>query len=660
MVTFVHDGTDFALTAVDCVAPPDHATTEERTGASIIGWRLRIHRGEALGDDEPDGEGVAMEVRLRAEDPDADFVITPGRVALLSFPVGTGVRIDANRRVGDRVDESDHLLAIITAWGPDRAIALARIRRALERTAVVIEGGTTNLSFLLSVLDHEQFVGGEVDSAWLDRMVAERPPPEPDPVVLLAAAVEAYEHDRRDAQVAFYASAERGRPQQPDEIGTGIELAYFGVTYRLDVDCVGPRSYSIRAGSTVADVTVDVLDEYDRRITCAGRRRRLVVSPTDYGFRVQLGHASHVLDREDGVLVRAGWPALVVSTLVEPGDVVEAGQPVVVLESMKMETTVGAPFAGDVLAVSVTPNAQVERGAPLLRLRPKAPAAAHPDGIRVDLTGLERRVDFTQKACHRVYGPLGNYLLGYDLAASELHKLLTQQRRLAEIADPADPDLLACEAGLLDIYAELGALYRPQTETEYDDLAPSNENTQEYLVSFLQWLDADRAGLPAAYRERLERALDRFGVRGLQHTSELESALMWLFRSFSRLSELGPVVLAILERRLAARDALAALAAVDMRARLDRLAAAAQGRQQPVADLARDVRFHYFDEPAMEAIAAELDAEMADHLSYLGSHPDSTDRAGRVERLVWCPQPMRSLLLDSWGPAADRHVAGAA
>ena len=86
MVTFVHDGTDFALTAVDCVAPPDHATTEERTGASIIGWRLRIHRGERLGSDEPDGEGVAMEVRLRAEDPDADFVITPGRVALVVVP----------------------------------------------------------------------------------------------------------------------------------------------------------------------------------------------------------------------------------------------------------------------------------------------------------------------------------------------------------------------------------------------------------------------------------------------------------------------------------------------------------------------------------------------------------------------------------------------
>ena len=656
MVTFVHDHTDFAISAVDCIAPPDHATSEERSGASFIGWRLRVHRGEALPEQEPAADGVAMEVRLLAEDPDDGFTVTPGRVALLSFPVGTGVRVDANRRVGDRVDETDSLLAIITAWGPDRSVALTRIRRALERTGVVIDEGTTNLSFLLALLDNEQFQRDEVDHRWLDRMIAERPPPEPDPMVLLAAAVEAYEADRRRAQEAFYASAERGRPQQPDEVGAGIELGYLGESYRLDVDCVAPRTYSVRSGRTAAHVTVDRLNEYERRVTCAGRRHRLVVSPTEFGFRLQVGHASHVIQREDGVLVRAGWPALIVGALVQPGDVVAEGEPIVVLESMKMETTVVAPFAGVVLDLLVTANSQVERGAALLRLRPQASTVAPPAGRRVDLSGFERSTDFSRKPCDRVYEPLGDYLLGYDLAPAELRRLLTEQRRLAEIADAADPSLLACEDGLLDIFAELGSLYRPQTEVEHDDLAPSSENTQEYLVSFLQWLDADRAGLPDEYCARLERALDRFGVRGLGHTPELEAALMWLFRSFSRLTELSPVVLAILERRLAHRDALQSSADAEMRARLDRLATATQGRQQPVADLARDVRFHYFDEPPIEAAAAEMYGEMADHLAHLAAHPDTADREERIARLVWCPHPMRSMLLASW-MAHDADVA---
>ena len=63
---------------------------------------------------------MAFEARLLAEDPEAGAAVAPGRIALLSFPVGAGVRIDANRRVGDRVDAAYPLLAVVTACGPDR------------------------------------------------------------------------------------------------------------------------------------------------------------------------------------------------------------------------------------------------------------------------------------------------------------------------------------------------------------------------------------------------------------------------------------------------------------------------------------------------------------------------------------------------------------
>jgi biotin carboxylase/acetyl-CoA carboxylase carboxyltransferase component len=648
-VAYVSDGSDFVLADVDCIAAPEHAMTEERTGASVIGWRLRIQRGEALPADPPRGDGVTVEARLLAEDPDDGFAVTPGRLMLLSFPVGTGVRIDANRRAGDTVDIDDPLIAVFTAWGPDRRVALERVRRALERSAVVINGGVTNRTFLLSVLGHDDYVAGDVDDGWLERMVADPPRPTPSPVALLAAAAAAYEEDRSHAQEAFYGSAERGRPQQPAEVGQGIELRYAGTTYRLDVDRVGPRRFSIRSGTNVADITVDELDAFDRRITCGGRRHRLVVVPTETGFRVELDDATHTVEREDGVALRAGWPALVVAALVAPGDTVAAGDAVAVLESMKMETTVTAPIAGEVVAVSIMPNAQVERGAPLVRLRAHDPVAETPDdeSRRVDLSGLEVRVDPTRKPCDRVYVPLGDYLLGYDLSPSALRKLLTKQRRLAEIAAPDDPALLACEDSLLDIYAELGALYRPQTEAGLDESAPT-EHTQEFLLSFLQWLDPDLAGLPEGYRARLERALARYGVDGLERTPELESALMWLFRSFARLSELSPVVIAVLERRLTYRHELAERADVAMRARLDRLAGATQGRQQAIADLARDLRFHSFDEPPMEAAAAELIEEMAGHMAHLSAHPDSDDRVERIDRLVWCPVPLRALVLDSW------------
>ena len=148
--------------------------------------------------------------------------------------------------------------------------------------------------------------------------------------------------------------------------------------------------------------------------------------------------------------------------------------------------------------------------------------------------------------------------------------------------------LLDCEDGLLDIYAELGGLYRPQTEAELE-ASTQTEHTQEFLMAFMQWLDPELAGLSPSYRARLERALARYGVDGLDRTPALESAMTWLFRSLARLNELGTVVAAILDRRLVHRPALARLADAAMGARLDRLAAATQGRQQAIADLARDV-----------------------------------------------------------------------
>jgi acetyl/propionyl-CoA carboxylase alpha subunit/acetyl-CoA carboxylase carboxyltransferase component len=645
----VHDGANFAVERIDPVAAPQHAMTEERTGVSIIGWRLRVQRGEALPPDEPAGEGFAVAARLFAEGGDGGPLAQASRVALMSYPLGTGVRIDANRRRGDPVDAGDPLLAIVTAWGPDRRVALGRVRRALQRAGALVADGATNRSELLHLLHHDDFVRGGVDEHWAERVLADRVPPAPDAIVLLAAATQAYEDDRALAQASFLAAAARGRPEQPADVGGRIDLAYRGVSYRVEVDCVGPRHYAVRVGDDNADIVVDALGRFDRRVTCAGRRHRLLVAPTRTGYRVEFDGNAHRVDREDGVVVNAGRPALVVALLVEAGQHVAAGAPIAVLESMKMESTIVAPMAGEVVAVTASANAQIDAATPLIRLRPHpaAPAGSGPaDAISV--AGLAQPVDFAIKACQRVYGPLGNYLLGYDLPPATLRKLLTEQRRIAEIAEPDDPSLLACEDGLLDIFADLGVLYRPQTETEPDDLATPTENTQEHFVAFLQWLDADRAGLPAAYRERLQQALARFGVPGLARSPALESALMWLFRSFARVGELGPVVSAILQRRLAHRGALAAQMGGEQKARLDRLGAATQGRQQAIADLARDVRFHYYDEPAMEAAAAELRVEMAGHLAHLAAQPDSPDRAARIGRLLWCPLPIRSLLLDTW------------
>lgn len=651
VITYAHDGTAFRRESIDAVARPEHATVEERTGASVIRHRLRVARGEPLPTSEPIGEGVAVEARLLADLPAPNGA--PSAVALLTLPSGTGVRIDASRRPGDVVEPDDPQLAVITAWGPDRATALDRLRGALERTAIVLTSGSTNRSLLLAIVRHPEVIAGCVDESWLDRNLATLLGSPADPIALLAAAVEAYESDRALAQAAFFAAASHGRPEQPADVGDRIELSYRGARYGVTVDRTGPETYTVRLGDRIAAVSVDRLDAFERRVVAGGRRHRVVVAPTTSGVRVEVDGVAHTVDRDDGTVVRSGWPALVVSVPVVVGQSIAAGEPIAVLESMKMETTVVAPFAGEVTAVEVASNGQIERGAPLVRVRPHRDLVASEDGAEtLDLRGFEPRIDPTRKACLRVYEPLGNYLLGYDLSPEALKRLLVQQRRLAEIADPADADLVACEDGLLDIYADLGALSRSQTELEpADELSatePPAESTREHLAAFVQWLDADRAGLSESYRTRLVHALARYGVRDLRPSPQLESALMWLFRGIGRVDELSGVVGAILQRRLDHRRALQPVLGVDTGARLDRLAAAVLGRQQPIADLARDVRFHFFDAPPMEAAAEALLAEMADHFDALATDPGSEDHRRRLDRLVWCPHPLRSLLLLQW------------
>ncbi|MCU7729479.1 ATP-grasp domain-containing protein [Actinoplanes sp. KI2] len=631
----------------------EHPVTEATTGLDLVKLQLHVARGGLLTGTPPAVRGHAVEARLCAEDPENDFAPAPGRLLRLDLPAGTGVRVDTGVREGDVIPpDFDSMIAKIVCWGRDREEAVARLRRALRQTTAVIEGGTTNRSFLLALLGRPEVRAGRFDNHWLDRLTAAGGHlPDPDPVALLVAAVTSYDADQAAEQAAVHARAARGGAEPPAGVGHRCRLRYRGHHYDLHVYRTGPDTYRVAGVGGAADLTIGHPDRYAGRVTVAGRTLRFLATVDGATIRVDLDGVAHTVSRDDGGVVRCAGPAFVVSVLVGPGDPVTAGQPLAVLESMKMESTISAPFGGTVVSVEAGANVQVDAGAPIMRIRADE-GDTSAGGPSLSLAGLTAVPAPGTPPCERVYRALEGYLLGYDLDPGTLREMRTRQRRLSETAPAADPGLLRCEDGLLDLFADVGALYRPREEAGADE-TPDGGSSREHLLSYLQWLDADRAGLPFEYRERLTRALRRYGVDGLDRTDRLAEAIVWLLRSLHRIDDMVPVIVNILERRLHHRAELVSLVDPGTRARLDRLATAVRGHRALVADLARDVRFRFVDEPLLAAVVAEENTRAQQDLGALRADPDRPDRAARIDRLVACPRPLHDTLLGAWRGSTD-------
>lgn len=176
----------------------EHPVTELVTGLDLVHWQLRIASGEALGlkQEGVTWRGSAMECRIYAEDPDNQFLPSPGRIAQLREPGGPGIRLDSGVYEGWRVPlEYDPLLAKLVAWGPTRETAIARLDRALGEYAVV--GIRTTIPYFREILRDELFHAGQLDTGFLAAFEPRRRQREDESLERLAA-IAAVAHEQRE------------------------------------------------------------------------------------------------------------------------------------------------------------------------------------------------------------------------------------------------------------------------------------------------------------------------------------------------------------------------------------------------------------------------------------------------------------------------------
>jgi acetyl/propionyl-CoA carboxylase alpha subunit/acetyl-CoA carboxylase carboxyltransferase component len=640
----------FAFLEVNTRLQVEHPVTEVTTGMDLVKAQLHVAAGGKLTGTRPAELGHAIEARLNAEDPDRDFAPAPGRIAVLSLPAGPGIRVDTGVSEGDSIPaDFDSMIAKIIAYGRDRDEALSRLRRAMRETIVLIEGGTTNKGFVLDLLYEPEVTDGSADTGWIDRVRAEGRlvSQRHSGVALAAAAIEAYQDEKQAELQRLLSTAHGGRPQVQHESGRPIDLTLRGAGYRLTVAETGPARYRVGfvTGDDVraVDAVLERFDEYTGQIHLNGRRFRLVTGTHGPIHLVEIDGVAHRISRDEGGVIRSPAPALVVATPLVAGDEVEAGAPVLVLESMKMETVLRAPFRALIKESLVCVGSQVETGAPLLCLEPLGDdaddAAPETAGVELDLPAKPAGLSAEHRA-ERGLADLRSRLLGFDVDPCDGGGTLAGY--LAARAElPLRP--LAAETGLLEIFADLSELSRNKPEGEETKAETRLRSPREHFHTYLQSIDAERAGLPETFRGRLTRVLSYYGVDGLDRTPALEEAVFRIFLAQRRAGSDVAVITALLRQWLTEAPPHNGLRQTVGQA-LEHLIRATQLRFPMVGDLARSLVFRWFAQPLLRRTRAEVYIRVRRHLRYLDQHRDAADRDERIADMVASPEPLVRLL----------------
>jgi acetyl-CoA/propionyl-CoA carboxylase biotin carboxyl carrier protein len=292
----------------------EHCVTEEVTGLDLVAWQISIAAGEPLPVHQGDTEqrGHAIEVRINAENAAKGFLPSPGPIRVLRVPSGPGVRWDGGYEAGDSISQFyDNLVGKLVVWAPDRDRAIARMLRALGEFEV--QGIHTTIPAHRVLVGHPDFAAVEHSTKWVE--------------------------DELDTSMF----AEDGPPAGASGEGGASDAAAL-VERTMPVEVNGKR-FAVKVWLPEAAFTAPV-----GAAAGDGGRRRVAAA------RASSGHGG------GSGTIAAPMQGTIVKVLIAPGDAVEVGQSLLVLEAMKMENNIAAETSGTVTDVRVEAGQSVGTG----------------------------------------------------------------------------------------------------------------------------------------------------------------------------------------------------------------------------------------------------------------------------------------------------------
>jgi len=673
-VEFLVQGADYFFLEMNPRLQVEHGITEEITGTDLVQLQIRIARGEHLPPLDLPERGFAIEARVCAEDPDAGFLPAPGRIARFDPAFGPRLRIDTGVAPGSSVPpDFDSLIAKVIASGDTREEARARLVCALRDFDLVIEGGSTNKSFLLELLETDAYRAAETDTGWLDRWNEKRVPVRQYAAeALVLAAILSYQKTREALRTNFFADPGNiTHDRIPASIGMDIDLSYQGQQARVHVYASGSSQYRVHLDDRAVAAALSVSGSHAARLAIAGQDLRVLYDISDASIRVEVEGRVHKFGRQTAGRVCAATPSMVVAIHVREGQRVEAGQTLGLLEAMKMEISFDAPISGTVVEVSARRGQQVRAGEALLVIDPASEDGSEksapqgklrlpdereplsvlfvdddrnpltvPDLVRASQADPER----VEAAVFAVRDEVRRILLGYDAFGQRVESLIALLE--APLPRELDADFLSKLALVkeeLVVFADLERLFsRRQLQSEQGELLPSNA---AQLRTFVRRMRAAGSGLDEAFIAKLKSALGHYGISDLDYSDLLEIAVLRMFAAQATPEIRFRLAGAVLQRLLQLVDAgLDFRGDAALEGALTRIASLRGQVPDSVSDAAVSATYRIFQRPELERAAA---ATIERVQTSLGSSRTPELGSEVLSELAQAPR-RRFLEIESW------------
>ncbi|MEM1007617.1 MAG: biotin carboxylase N-terminal domain-containing protein, partial [Myxococcota bacterium] len=637
----------------------EHTVTEMVAGCDLVKAQIDIARGLAWEKPEGPARGHAIEVRLNAEDPERGFLPSPGRVRLLDLPAGPGVRVDCGIREDMMIaSEFDSMIAKVMAWGQTRSQARARLFRALKEMQLVLEDGATNKAFLLSLLEHPAFVEATADTRWLDGAVEEGTllQPERTAEALAVAAIIDSRMEDHARQQNFFAQVQNGIPQKlPKPEGIPVRLRLRDCPYELEVFQLNAQLFWLHFGHDdgFVEVRFELTGAHTGLLYWGGESLDVLFAVGHSGMMVEVDGHMHTIEKQQGGVVKAPVPALVIHVAVEEGAEVKAGDLLCRLEAMKMEMPVLAQEDGIVRTVSCRAHQQVHAGQPLVMLEPLGQAESNaalpavfvlPDRVRPvlsnwfgqDASALIEAVDQEEEVHALLWVEalgqcLQSLLLGYDVPASVIQfcaQVFADDGVLAKIQQPSRWRSLL---NFLRFFTEIEVLFE-QANLSLDVHALRVASSEHEFYDLCRHYHVPSHEYSSAFQSLLMKALKHFGLDTLEEASRLREVL-WRLARAHRHHESRYRMCSALLRLAMSLDALdtETYHMHGLRETLELVARLSAGRVPSVADNAQQAIYVLFERPNYVQRTRERALWLRQQLQELAQHPVARPHTGQPE-----------------------------